>query len=118
MNITLPDVNGVPAGQYDIMEVKIKPTGNLGPVTVQILDKNGVVVFVVSDVGYVLFLHLIEICICIILLNGIHNFFFTNYQFPPVASPGIWSRGGTRQMFPSATSDTATHEIFTPPLSL
>jgi len=88
VNITLPDVNGVPAGQYDIMEVKIKPTGNLGPVTVQILDKSGVVVFVVSDVGYVLFLHLIEICICIILfsgqqLNGIHNyFFFTNYQFP------------------------------------
>ena len=46
--ITLPDVNGVPPGQYDIMEVKIKPTGDLGPVTVQILDKNGDVVYEVN----------------------------------------------------------------------
>jgi hypothetical protein len=31
-------VNGVPAGSYPIMEIKVKPTGNLGPVNVAIYD--------------------------------------------------------------------------------
>lgn len=46
--INLPAVNGVPAGEYPIMEVKLKPTGELGPVTVKIFDKDGNVVFEVS----------------------------------------------------------------------
>jgi len=50
LEINLPEVNGVPAGQYDIMEVKIKPTGNLGPVTVKIFDAAGNKVFDVSDI--------------------------------------------------------------------
>jgi hypothetical protein len=45
VEITLPDVNGVPAGDYPIMEVEVKPTGELGLVTVQIFDKNGNKVF-------------------------------------------------------------------------
>jgi hypothetical protein len=45
LEITLPDFNGIPAGEYPIIEVKVKPTGNLGPVTVQIFDKDGNKVF-------------------------------------------------------------------------
>jgi len=55
VKITLPEVNGVPPGQYDIMEVKIKPTGELGPVTVQILDKNGDVVYEVNTILIILY---------------------------------------------------------------
>jgi hypothetical protein len=44
VEITLPDVNGVPAGEYPIMEVKLKPTGKLGPVTIKIF-KDGILVF-------------------------------------------------------------------------
>jgi len=49
VEITLPDVNGVPAGEYPIMEVKVTPTGNLGPVTVQIFDNDGNKVFEVGN---------------------------------------------------------------------
>jgi hypothetical protein len=43
--ITLPDVNGVPAGEYPIMEIKLKSTENLGQVTVKIFDEAGKKVF-------------------------------------------------------------------------
>ena len=49
LEIYLPDVNGVPPGDYQIMEVKVKPTGELGPVTVQILDQDNNEVFSVSQ---------------------------------------------------------------------
>ena len=50
VEITLPDVNGVKAGVYPIMEVKLKPTGELGPVTIKIFDQGGNKVFEVSYV--------------------------------------------------------------------
>lgn len=46
--IDLPDVNGVPAGQYEIMNVTFKTDGSVGPFTVKIVDEDGVVVFEVS----------------------------------------------------------------------
>jgi hypothetical protein len=46
LQIDLPtSADGVPPGDYQIMEVKIKPTGNLGPVTVKIFDENWEPVF-------------------------------------------------------------------------
>lgn len=43
--IDLPDVNGVSAGEYDIMSVSFKQTV---PVTVRILDEDGNIVLEVS----------------------------------------------------------------------
>jgi len=48
LEIILPAVGGVPPGDYEIMEIKVKPTGNLGPVTVTIFDEDDSV-FEVSD---------------------------------------------------------------------
>jgi len=49
LQIPLPDVNGVPAGGYDIMNITFKPTGEvIGPVTVKILDENSNELFWVS----------------------------------------------------------------------
>ena len=48
VKIKLPEVNGVPAGDYPIMKVELTPVGELGPVTVTIVGKNGSVVFEVS----------------------------------------------------------------------
>lgn len=46
--IHLPDVNGKSAGDYDIMRVTFKTTGDLGPVTVKIVDNGGNVLLSVS----------------------------------------------------------------------
>lgn len=48
LEIDLPEVNGVPAGKYDIMIVAFKQTGNPVPVTVTILDEDGKVILEVS----------------------------------------------------------------------
>jgi hypothetical protein len=45
ITIKLPEVNGVPAGEYPIMQVDLTPVGDLGTVIVKIFDKNGNVVF-------------------------------------------------------------------------
>ena len=45
LQIALPDVNGKSAGHYEIMEVKFKQTGELGPVTMQIYDDDFTKVF-------------------------------------------------------------------------
>ena len=48
VTIKLPEVNGVPAGNYPIMQVELTPVGELGPVTVTLVGKDGSVVFEVS----------------------------------------------------------------------
>jgi hypothetical protein len=49
LEIDLPVVNGVSPRDYQIMEIKVKPTGNLGPVTVRIFDEKWTPVFEVSN---------------------------------------------------------------------
>lgn len=51
LEIILPDVNGVPAGGYDIMRITFKQTGTPVPVTVKIVDKAGKTVLEVSPVS-------------------------------------------------------------------
>jgi len=48
VTIKLSEVNGVPAGDYPIIQVELTPVGELGPVTVKIVGKDGNVTFEVS----------------------------------------------------------------------
>ena len=48
VTINLPPVNGVPAGEYTIMDIDLTPLGDVGTITVTIKDKNGNPVFVVG----------------------------------------------------------------------
>jgi hypothetical protein len=51
--IYVPDVNGVSAGLYEIMNITFQTDGNLGPFTVKIVDGNGVVVFEVCPESHI-----------------------------------------------------------------
>ena len=50
LDIILPALNGVPAGEYHIADVNITSTGSMGPVTVQIYDGEWTPLFEVSHV--------------------------------------------------------------------
>jgi hypothetical protein len=49
LTVNLPEVNGVPAGEYPIMKVDLTPVGDAGTITVTILDKDNNPVFEVGN---------------------------------------------------------------------
>jgi len=57
VRVTLPDVNGVPPEEYEVMTIKIKAQ-NFKTVLVKVTDSDNDIVFVVS------------ICSCIVYISG------------------------------------------------